>query len=204
MKRQLFFFAMAVSFWTMPLFSGQGLRDVPSGGLTMQIIFDGDPKKSTYTISAEIPAGFTALQPICEFGRKPGELIEFIPRGEDPFGWSEIITMNNHIGQKLSAQQICDFLAKKLVEKIPNTTIWTEAVSKEGVHQKALVGITYDFEGHHEILLAVFYSSPKNAMGVQYTIRPKEGETDEMVKAKLNRYFQESVKILEFDSRKKK
>lgn len=56
-----------------------------------------------YNLEVSIPPGFISLQPFQVWSDEKTNLIEFVPKGEDGENWTEIISIDKHIGKKISA-----------------------------------------------------------------------------------------------------
>lgn len=146
-------------------------------------------------LAVTIPEGYRSLQKQSSWQNSP--LIEFIPKGESDYDWSEIITINKLIGQRVQATDMVNSL-KATYEKVKGK-IWAEKTSKEASYTYAQLDVSYDSQGKHEVAGCRYYSGPNDCVGVQYALRPKKGESDEEVMAKIHRFFDTNTEIIGCD-----
>lgn len=139
-----------------------------------------------------IPPGYTSLQSMEEWSSSP--LIEFVPKGEDGENWSEIITINKFIGEKISASAFIAALSNRLAAKVQNAK-WDYKTHTSDAVTKATLFISYDYNRIHEVMGALYYSGPYDCVGVQYTIRPSKNVSDEAAFAKIKQFFEESTRL---------
>lgn len=146
-----------------------------------------------YTLEVTIPKGYTSIQPFKEW--EQASLIEFIPNGESKDRWTEIITVNKFIGEKIPADTFVKALKERLVSQIQNTQFYQEDIEKTPNYTRGALLLSYDFQGKHEVMGAVYYSEPYDCAGVQYTLRigKKLSESQALEKIKD---FNHSVRMI--------
>ncbi|MDR3624540.1 MAG: hypothetical protein P4L16_05320 [Chlamydiales bacterium] len=168
---------------------------IPKGTEITLILPVNWTSSSQYNLVATIPGEFHPLQSLSDWGNKESTLIEFVPNDENGDNWSEIITLNKYIDKKISADSIVAYLKEKMLDLVKNGKILQENASKEDNYQKASFALSYDLDGKHEVINAVYYSGPYDAAGIQYTIRPKLGVSDQEVLEKTDAFLKEHTTI---------
>lgn len=134
-----------------------------------------------------IPKGYESLQPFSEWSE--ATLIEFVPKGEDGENWSEIITINKYVGHTLAADELIRFLKSHILYKVENGKVWKEENEEKDSYQYAILGLTYNYNKRHEVFGVRAYTGPYDGVAIQYTIRPKKGETDSQAISKIEDFF---------------
>ncbi len=146
-----------------------------------------------YNLEVSIPPGFISLQPFEAWSDEKITFIEFVPKGEDGENWTEIITINKHIGKKISADILLDLTKKGLLSNEENGNTLKEEVSKQPSYTQAKLTLSYDYKGKHEIVGFLYYSGPYDCVGVQYTIRPQGSNLAAV--SKIENFFNKATKI---------
>ena len=116
---------------------------------------------------------------------------------------SQIITINKYIGQGLSAEHLVRNLKSGMLSKVENGKVWKDALTKETSYIFANLGIAYDLNGKHEVFGARYYSGPYDTVGVQYTIRPKKGQSDAEVTKKIESFFDANAQVIKAQAEQK-
>lgn len=150
-----------------------------------------------YSMTVTIPNGFKPLQPENEMNAS-AELIEYIPENQDAANWTEIISVIKYIGKNIPAIKLVEEIKKKVLEMSTNGKVWLESNSTKPNYQEGILGLMYDYEGKHEVMGARYVSGPYDCVGVQYTIRPAEGQTDEDVSKIIENFFKSNLQIISF------
>lgn len=145
-----------------------------------------------YSLKVTIPKGYTSIQPFDEW--EQASLIEFIPKGEDKDHWTEIITVNKFIGEKIPADTFVKALKERLVSQIQNNQFYQEDIEKTPNYTRATLLLSYDFQGKHEVMGAIYYSGPYDCAGVQYTLRMGEKLSEAQALEKIV-FFNNSINI---------
>jgi hypothetical protein len=153
---------------------------------------------SQCNLSVTIPEGFRSIQPLATWNEST--LIEFIPEGESGDNWSEIITLNKLIGQRIPATQITSYLEKTLPTKSTNFKVIASSVEKTSSYLRSNLEVSYENAGRHEVLSCRYYSGPYDCAGIQYTIRPKSDQTDEQTLAKIEAFFEANIQIVDCET----
>lgn len=146
-------------------------------------------------LSVTIPPNFRSLIPMSQWDQ--ATMVEFIPEGESENTWSEIITISKLIGQRISASQITQHLEKTLPTKSTNFKVIESSAVKEPLYVRATLEVSYNNAGNHEILSCRYYSGPYDCAGIQYTIRPKAGQTDEQILDRIKAFFESNVQTID-------
>jgi hypothetical protein len=154
----------------------------------LPINWTSDPK---INLEVSIPETFHSLQPMDQW--KDAELIEFVPNGEEGENWSEIITINKYIGDKIDASTFVSLLKDQLLKKIENGKVLEESSTREENYTKATLSLSYDEKGGHEILSLQYFSGPFDCVGLQYTIRSAR---DQEALEKIQNYFKMNTKVV--------
>lgn len=137
-----------------------------------------------------IPKSYVSLQPEAEWGKAP--LIEFIPAGETDYGWSEIITMQTLVAQRISAVALTEKVLQDFARVVKIDTLY-----QEKTQTMALYICKYVHQGKQEMIGLKYLSGPVDCAGVQYTIRPKRGQSEQQVVAKIKRFFEQNCRLIE-------
>ncbi len=143
----------------------------------------------------EVPKGFKPLQSINEFSKKENDMIEYIPQQDSSDNWNEIITVNKFIGRKIPADKFTDLLKVNLIKNSKNGKILLESSSKEQETKKSWFLLKYTHQNVEEMIGATYYSGPYDSAGAQYTIRLRNGQTEEEAIKKINAFFENNVKL---------
>ncbi len=144
----------------------------------------------------KLPEEFRNIQPLSEWNKPETVIIEFIPKSDSEDEWKQIITLTKYVGQKIDAKQVTDLLKEGLLAETKNGTVLQEETKKEDAYQRASLALSYDYEGYHELLGALYYSGPLDCAGVQYTIRAKKDQNDKDTLKIINDFFDKNVEIV--------
>jgi hypothetical protein len=109
-----------------------------------------------YELEATIPEGYISLQKFEEWEK--GDIIEFVPQGEDGENWSEIITINKLIGRKVFAPTFLTLLKIQMLATLNNGQVLQESSDQLEHYSLATLILSYDFERRHEIFGVQYYS----------------------------------------------
>jgi hypothetical protein len=64
----------------------------------------------------------------------------------------------------------------------------------EGPYLFATLVLSYNLKGRHEVLGCQYYSGPVDCVGVHYTIRSLEGQTDDALVDKIKSFFKANTR----------
>lgn len=145
-------------------------------------------------LSVSIPENFVAIQPPETWVQS--SIVEFIPKGEDENNWSEIITIHKFLGTQISATAFSAKLKDYMIAQSTNSNVLKIDDSTEDSYQRALLGLAYDYNGKHEVIGSLYYSGPADCVGVQYTIRPEKGMSDETAFAKIESFLKDNTEVI--------
>jgi len=56
--------------------------------------------------------------------------------------------------------------------------------------------MSYDLNGRHEVLGSRYYSGPFDSVGIQYTIRTLQGQSDEYTVEKIENFFKSNAQVV--------
>jgi hypothetical protein len=154
-----------------------------------------------YNFIITIPEGYRSLQSHTEWMENKIPIIEFIPKNEDENLWTEIITINKSIGQKVPASHMTNYLKNAMIKKVENGRIWKDDVSVQPAYMFSTLGLFYNLNKVREVFGSRYYSGPYDCAGIQYTIRPKKDQTDQMTAAKIEKFFNTNTKIINDDGK---
>jgi len=130
------------------------------------------------SLAVTVPKKYKPLQPLESFSPAQSRMIEFIPESEnDPYGWSEIITINKYLGSRTSADLFMNRILRSMISKMEECRVLVHSSSKEGAVEEARFLIQYKLRGQQEVLGVVYFSGPYDCVGMQYTVRPKAGQS---------------------------
>lgn len=150
-----------------------------------------------YNLAVQIPSNFESIQPMSVWATGKSPLIEFIPKGESADNWNEIITLNLFINKAISAEHFVKFLYDNMLEKTTNSKAWQEIkIERSPAYTAASAGISYEFAGRKEVFGCRYYSGPYDCSGIQYTIRPKKGESEQQAIEKIENYFRSNTQVV--------
>ncbi len=152
-----------------------------------------------YNLVITIPEGYRSLQSHTEWMDNKIPIIEFIPKNEGEDLWTEIITINKSIGQKVSATNMTNYLKNAMIKKVENGRVWKDEVSTQPAYMFASLGLFYNLNKVREVFGSRYYSGPYDCAGIQYTIRPRKDQTDQMTAVKIENFFNTNTKIINGD-----
>lgn len=196
----IFFALLAVS----PVFgAGQNVKDPALSeksieGYQQNFLLPIDVIETTkYNLNVTIPKGYKSVQPLSSFTGANDIMIEYIPQANETNNWSEIITVNKYIGQKASAKLFTSMLKIQMMSQANGVKLLKDTASNENNKEQAFFIMRYTFQGKHEVIGAKYYSGPFDSAGVQYTIRVRDGISQEDAIKKIIDYLDKNVKLIE-------
>lgn len=147
---------------------------------------------SQTTLSIKIPEKFKPLQPI----EAAQNTLEFIPNGEEPSSWSEIITINIFPGNNMKADEFYNNM-KEMVSSNPSVQILEENSHSYERYQEVKSGWAYRDHGRQEILCMRYYSGPSDCCGIQYARAVSPQEDSKQALAQAKEFLNEISKVLD-------
>ncbi|WP_139016824.1 hypothetical protein [Candidatus Odyssella thessalonicensis] len=132
-----------------------------------------DPQAKQVTLSLKVPKGFKPLQSMSQ----PSTLLEFIPKDEDPFKWSQILTVSPYMGQQIQAANYVSLLSQRLCLKAGASVIQKLSTHKYDLYDIAEAALTYTSDGRKEVIYLRVYAGPIDSVALQYTVVVKEQES---------------------------
>lgn len=100
--------------------------------------------KPLIRLQVTIPKGYQPIQPPATWEYAP--LIEFIPQGEKPNSYSEIITVQTIVGQKISASFYISRMKQGITRAAKNVKVWKYVTERnERGSTVSMLGLSYDF-----------------------------------------------------------
>lgn len=148
-----------------------------------------------YAMVVTIPRGFKSLQPVSSLASSADSL-EFIPEKDDEKNWTEIITIFKYVGKNISAIKFIADFKKSMLDKVKDGKVWFESNTTKPSYEQSTLGLLYNLENKHEVMGALYYSGPYDCSGVQYTIRPKPGQSDDDATKVIENFFKTNTEII--------
>ncbi len=149
-----------------------------------------------YAMVVTIPGGYKSLQPGNSLASSGTESNQFIPEKESESSWTESITLNKYVGKNISAIKFVGDLKTGMLAKGTDGKVWLESNVTKPSYEQSTIGIVYNYKGQHEVMGALYYSGPFDSSGVQYTIRPKPGQSDEDAIRLIENFFKNNTEII--------
>lgn len=174
--------------------SGAALKPSSQRTFVLPVNWAVTPK---YGMVVTIPQGFKPLQPDGELSSS-AELLEYVPEGQDGNNWTEIISISKYIGKNIPAIKLVGEIKSQMLAKVTNSKVWVETNSTKPNYVQATLGIAYDYQGKREVMGAQYISGPYDCVGVQYTIRPNLGLTDEAATKIIETFFKANLQVVAF------
>jgi len=155
-----------------------------------------------YTLNVVIPEGYVPLQAFDTWENV--SLVEFVPKGQTGDNWSEIISVNKFINQKVDAINFVQQLKYEMLKKVDagSHTLQEETKTFDQYHFAKII-LSYKLQGEREIMGAIYLSGPYDCVGVQYTIRPNDQQSEQEALSKIEKFFENSVNIQAVETNKK-
>lgn len=178
-----------------PLFGTQ-LVEKEIEGFQPTFLLPVDVTKQPVNLSVTVPKGYKSLQPLSGFGKREQVMIEYIPQNDSGDNWSEIITVNKFIGQKISAKTFASMLKTQFMSVAKNVKLIEDKSSKEKNIEDAYFLMRYTHQQKQEIIGAKYFSGPFDAAGVQYTIRLNPDLNEEAAIKKIDDFFKNNVQLM--------
>ena len=122
------------------------------------------PDKQRISLLVQIPAGYRHLQPLTS------PFQEYIPKADDEYTWSEIITTQAIIGRYLTAKYQINSLKDGFLRTGTDAEIITESFEDHPGYSTGFLEAIYSYQGRREYCIAKYYSGPYDCVGYQYTI----------------------------------
>lgn len=148
-------------------------------------------------LAVEIPRGFRSLP------QPAGATIqEFIPvTDKDAYAWSHIITTQVLVGRAMDAAYLihslkehithmADTKAKVLFEKIDTYSTYTRA--------QLIISYTNAAQNRREVMLACYYSGPKDCSGFQYAIAAPAHKSEADIMERLKDFADKKTSLVKY------
>ncbi len=155
-----------------------------------------DVTKQPINLSVTIPKGYKPLQPLDAFGKREQVMIEYIPQNDSENNWSEIITVNKFIGQKISAKTFAGMVKIQMMSEAKGIKLIADTSSINKNIEEAYFLMRYRTQQKQEIIGAKYISGPFDAAGVQYTIRLKPDLNEDAAIKKIDDFFKNNVQLI--------
>ena len=165
-------YAFLAIFAISPIF-GAELTEKEIEGFQPTFLLPIEVAKQQVNLSVTVPKGYKSLQPLASFNKRDQVMIEYIPQNDSDNNWSEIITVNKFIGQKLSAKSFASILKIQFMSVAKNVKLIEDKSSKEKNIEDAYFLMRYTHQQKQEVIGAKYFSGPYDSAGVQYTVRLK-------------------------------
>lgn len=149
------------------------------------------------TLFIKIPKGFRALQSLTDLARGKSNLIEFIPKDDGEYDWTEIITLNPFIGAKMKASDIVNSMNARFKQAAQEVHILETKTTQHGNYEQSCTAMDYVVNKRHEMVYMCYYSGPYDCAGIQYTLLwPKNSKLSKsQMLNKLKRFVGDSSRV---------
>lgn len=146
-----------------------------------------------YQLMVRVPKNFKPLE-----GDPNAELLEFIPKtDQDPYKWTEILTLNKILGKGITAPDYIerlDNLYLKHDEK--NTKIIETDKHNFGDYQDASSIIKYQGNGRDEVVMLYSVSGPYDIANVQYALPLTSPDELKATIQKLKDFIKKNLEVI--------
>lgn len=149
-------------------------------------------KKPEITVSINIPGNFRPFLSLDQMNKSP--MNEFFPKKDKSIdSWSELITTQAYLGNKVSAEQITDGLVDIFSKAARDVKIINrdQKVSKDYAMSEFLMSFSH--QGKRRVCFGRYYSGPYDCSGFQYAIQLVDGLTQEEAIKKINQFVKNKV-----------
>lgn len=150
--------------------------------------------KDQVNLMVKIPDGFVSIQPMEQWS--DASMIEFIPSGEDKDNWTQIVTVHKFLNKGISAKDLSKGIAEYISKQSKDYKVIKNMDPSPNGYVSSGKLISYNFQGKNEVLGYNYYSGPVDCVGIQYTVRPKAGETNGVVAARIEDFLTKNVTVL--------
>ncbi|AIK95745.1 hypothetical protein [Candidatus Odyssella acanthamoebae] len=131
------------------------------------------PDSHQVKLILKVPKDFKPLQPL----DGSSHLLEFIPRGDDQFNWSEILTANIIVGKALQADTLLKIMVEDLKVNAGAIEILKMRVEKYDHYTMAEAALIYQQKGREDVVYFRAYSGPFDLVCTQYAVALRPSET---------------------------
>lgn len=152
--------------------------------------------KQPINLKVTVPKGYKPLQALDAFSKREQVMIEYIPQNDNENNWSEIITVNKFIGQKISAKTFAAMVKIQMMSAAKGIKLIADISSKDKNIEEAFFLMRYRNQQKQEIIGAKYFSGTFDAAGVQYTIRLKPDLNEEAAIKKIDDFFKNNVQLI--------
>jgi len=178
-----------------PIF-GAELTEKEIEGFQPTFLLPIDVTKQPINLKVTVPKGYKPLQALDAFSKREQVMVEYIPQNDNENNWSEIITVNKFIGQKISAKTFAAMVKIQMMSAAKGIKLIADISSKDKNIEEAYFLMRYRNQQKQEIIGAKYFSGTFDAAGVQYTIRLKPDLSEEAAIKKIDDFFKNNVQLI--------
>lgn len=148
-------------------------------------------------LKVTVPKNFKGLE-----GDPNAELLEFIPKtDQDPYKWSEILTLNKILGTGITAPEYIKKLDELFLKSDGRDAKVIETDKHSfGDYQDASSIIKYQSNGRDEVVMFYSVSGPMDIANVQYALPLSSPDALEETVQKIKDFIKSNVEIVKKDS----
>jgi hypothetical protein len=146
----------------------------------------------------EIPAGFRALQTPQQLATPGNVIAEFVPKNDDDYKWTQIITGVTIKGSHITADDLVKYMQDKFKETATAVKIVDSTSQAHNNYQQACTTMDYEINSRHEIVYMCYYCGPDDCAGIQNAMLwPTETNiTSEKMAARLKPFVANDVSVI--------
>ena len=127
-------------------------------------------------------------------GKSP--TLSFIETKTDPRHWDEKISINKFKHKKnMPESQITQTIYKQLQKTVKNVRIIEKTSQQYPGFKESTLALSYIDKDRHEILYMVYYSTPYNSTGIQYTAKLKKKSDTQQIIRKIKTFISNNTQI---------
>ncbi len=143
----------------------------------------------------EIPEDFQSVLPLETMVNRT--MNEFIPKSDkDVNHWTEIITTNIILRQRVSAKSLVDILRKQ-ISTGGNAKLLDSSQQNYKNYSVATFTMAYTHKGRREIVFGKYLSGPLDCSGFQYAIALSGDMTEKEAVKKINDFVNKKTRLLD-------
>lgn len=156
------------------------------------ILFPINVASAKINLNVTVPSNFKPIKQ-----ETNSKLLEFMPKtDQDPFKWTEIITLNPIIGKRVSAADYIASMQKAMMEAATNPKIIESDKHDYGQYQDAYFIMQYKNKDRDELALFYSASGPYDLANVQYAVLLNNAQDLKSALKKLKSFMQNNVEII--------
>ncbi len=131
-------------------------------------------------------------------GNPMGDYVEFVPKTETKTCWTQNITLQTLVGNRISAKQAVERVKQIFSNDFSYTKVLEESVNHFDTYSHAYAYVLYSNGSEQAIVLINYYSGPFDCSGMQYSIEILNNQTADQVLENLKEFSKNNVAIIKF------